>query len=542
MSSSTTPKQTLKQTGLGGQGVAAAAVVVMAGFIGSRALGLGRDIAISARFGTGSELDAYVAAFRIPDLVFNVLAGGALSSALIPTLRTYLEHGEREAGWAMVRAVAAAALGALLVCAALAWLAAPVLVRALSPGWDAERLRLTASLVRIMLVTPILFGASGIATAVLQAHQRFVTPAIAPALYNAGIIAGALLLAGPGGMGIFGLALGVVGGALLHLGVQVPAVATLGQLRGGIDFHHPGLRRVLLLMAPRLFGLAVVHLNFFVLTVLASFLPEGSLAALNFAWLLMMLPLGLFGMALSTAALPALAALAARGELEALGVALTRGLRAIILLSLPSAVGLIVLREPLIRILFERGRFSEVSTGMVAAALVCYSIGLVAHASLEMVTRGFYALQDTRTPALVGAAALLMNIPLSIVLMQPLRHSGLALSISLATMVETTVLYLWLRRRVPALGGRETIQVLAQSTSAALLMALVLLVALPLASGALAGVFVVRLGALLALVGAGALCYGLALWLLGVPEARALSRLVAARMLPWLLRLRPAPR
>lgn len=518
-----------------------AALVVMAGFVGSRALGLGRDIAISARFGTGHELDAYVAAFRVPDLVFNVLAGGALSSALIPTLRAYLEHDEREAGWAMVRAVAAAVLGALLVCAALAWLAAPVLVRVLSPGWDAERLRLTASLVRLMLVTPILFGASGIATAVLQAHQRFVMPAIAPALYNAGIIAGALLLAGPGGLGIVGLALGVVAGALLHLGVQVPAVVRLGPLRGSIDLHHPGLRQVLLLMAPRLFGLAVVHLNFFVLTVLASFLPEGSLAALNFAWLLMMLPLGLFGMALSTAALPALAAMAARGELEALGVALTRGLRVIILLSVPSAVGLIVLREPLVRILFERGRFSEASTGMVATALVCYSAGLVAHAALEMVTRGFYALQDTRTPALVGAAALVLNIPLSLALMQPLRHSGLALGLSLATMVETTVLYLWLRCRVPALRSGETIQALVYSTGAALLMALALLAALPAAAGALTGAFVVRLGALLALIGAGALCYGLALWLFGVPEARALPRMAAARMRPWLLRLWPSP-
>lgn len=536
MSSSTTPKR----TGLGGQGVAAAAIVVMAGFVGSRALGLGRDIAISARFGTGSELDVYVAAFRIPDLVFNVLAGGALSSALIPTLRAYLEHGEREAGWAMVRAVAAAVLAALLVCAALAWLAAPVLVRALSPGWDAERLHLTASLVRIMLVTPVLFGASGIATAVLQAHQRFVTPAIAPALYNAGIIMGALLLAGPGGMGIFGLTLGVVAGAVLHLGVQAPEVARLGRLRGNIDFHHPGLRRVLVLMVPRLFGLAVVHLNFFVLTVLASFLPEGSLAALNFAWLLMMLPLGLFGMALSTAALPALAALAARGEFEALGATLTRGLRAIILLSLPSAVGLIILREPLVRILFERGRFSEASTSMVTAALVCYSAGLVAHASLEMITRGFYALQDTRTPALVGAAALLLNIPLSIALMQPLRHSGLALGISVATMAETAVLYLWLRRRLPGLRARETIQALLHSAGAALLMALALLVLLPLASGVLAGAFVVRLGALLALAGAGALCYGLALWLFGVPEARALPRLAAARMRPWLLRVHPS--
>lgn len=536
MSSSTTPKQ----SSLGGQGVAAAALLVMAGFIGSRTLGLLRDMAISARFGTSGELDAYVAAFRIPDLIFNVLAGGALSSALIPTLRAYLERDEREAGWAMVRAVAVALLGGMLVCTALVWLAAPALVPALAPGWHVDRLRLTTDLVRLMLVTPLLFGASGIATAVLQAHQRFTTPAIAPTLYNAGIIAGALFLAGPGGMGVFGLATGVVIGALLHLGVQMPELALLGRLRGSIDLHHPGLRRVVLLMAPRLFGLAVVHLNFFVLTVLASFLPEGSLAALNFAWLLMMLPLGVFGMAISTAALPTLSGLAARGELEALGTAITQGLRAILFLSVPSAFGLIVLREPLIRTLFERGRFSSTSTDLVATALIFYCAGLAAHAALELITRGFYALQDTRTPALVGAGALLVNIPLSVALMQPLRHGGLALGISLATTIEALSLYLLLHRRVQALNGQATVWALLQGAAASLVMAGVLLLILPLLTPFFTGPFIVRAAMLGVLLGVGAGSYALTLWVLGVPEVRILPHVVAARVRPWLLRLRPS--
>jgi putative peptidoglycan lipid II flippase len=303
-----------------------------------------------------------------------------------------------------------------------------------------------------MLLSPIVFGLSGVVMGILNSFQHFLLPALAPAVYNLCIIGGALLLAPS--MGVYGLALGVVAGSFMHLAIQIPQLARQGMsYRLGIDLAHPGVREVARLMLPRMLGLATVQVNFLVNTYLASRLAGGSLAALNYAWLLMMLPQGIFAMGIATAAFPTLSDLAAREETLGFAVTLSRMLRLVLFISVPCSVALILLGEPLISLVLERGRFDLSSTQAVAFALQFYALGLVAHSLLEIITRGFYALHDTRTPVAIAAAAMILNIMLSVLLIGPLRHGGLALANSLVTILETVVLLAIIRRRLGGLEG-----------------------------------------------------------------------------------------
>jgi len=431
--------------------LARAAALVIGAYVLSRVLGLGREIIIGREFGTARELDAYLAAFRIPDLIFQLIAGGALGSAFIPTFTTYLARSREEEAWRLASSIMNLVLAVLSACAVLAAVLAPWLVRAMTPGFSAEEQALTVQLMRVMLVSPIVFGLSGVVMGILNSYQHFLVPALAPAVYNLCIIGGAALLAPR--IGVFGLAAGVVVGAFMHLGLQLPQLVRLGaSYRPTIDFSHPGVREVGHLMLPRVLGLATVQVNFLVNTFLASRLMAGSLAALNYAWLLMLLPQGIFAMGIATAAFPTFSDLAAKGRREELRSTLSETLRLVLFLSIPSAVALLILREPLVRLLLERGRFDPSSTQAVAWALQFYALGLVAHSALEILTRGFYSLHDTRTPVAIGVGAMVLNIIFSLALIQPLRHGGLALANSLATIVEAVLLLLILRGR---LGGLE---------------------------------------------------------------------------------------
>lgn len=450
--------------------LARAATVVMAAFVISRLLGLGREIVIGNQFGTSRELGAYLAAFRIPDLIFQIIAGGALGSAFIPTFTGYLTRGDERQAWRLASSVMNAVATVLAVCAALAAIFAPQLAsRVVVPGFAPEDQALTANLMRVMLVSPIIFGISGIVMGVLNSFQHFLLPALAPAIYNLSIIAGALFLAPL--IGVYGLAVGVVFGSLLHLLIQLPELLRKGlSYRPILDITHPGVREVGRLMVPRMVGLATVQVNFLVTTLLASGLAEGSVPALNYAWMLMLLPQGVFAMAVATAAFPTFSELAAREEVAALRATLSETLRLILYLTIPASVGLIVLREPLIHLLLQRGRFDPSSTEAVAWALQFYALGLFAHSGLEIITRAFYSLHDTRTPVVIGAAAMLVNIILSLLLIRPLLHGGLALANSVATIGETLVLLLILRHRLGGVDGRHLLRSLSKICLGALVM------------------------------------------------------------------------
>ncbi|MFQ6057513.1 MAG: murein biosynthesis integral membrane protein MurJ [Anaerolineae bacterium] len=451
--------------------LARAATIVMAAFVASRALGLVREMIIARQFGTSLELGAYLAAFRVPDIIFQLIAGGALGSAFIPTFTGYLAHGDEAEAWRLASAVFNIAALLLTACALVAALFAPRLATLIVPGFDPQAQALTARLMRLMLISPVVFGLSGISMGVLNSYQHFLLPALAPVVYNLSIIGGALFLAPI--LGIHGLAVGVVVGSGLHLLIQVPML-----LRKGLTYtpalllDHPGVREIGRLMLPRVAGLAAVQVNFLVNTILASGLGEEALPALNYAWLLMLLPQGVFAMAIATALFPTFSELAAREQTAELRRTLSAALRVVWYLTIPASVGLVILQRPLIRALLERGRFTGASTDAVAWALGFYALGLFAHATVEIVTRAYYALHDTRTPVLIGVGAMACNVALSLILIRPLLHGGLALANSMAAILEMLVLVLVLRARLGGVDGRRLVGSLARIGAAAGLMGL----------------------------------------------------------------------
>ncbi|RLC81777.1 MAG: murein biosynthesis integral membrane protein MurJ [Chloroflexi bacterium] len=433
--------------------------VVMIAFVTSRLLGLTREIIIGYRFGTSGELDAYLAAFRLPDLIFQIIAGGALGSAFIPTFSTYLAQGDEKGAWELASSMLNLLLAVLIpLCGAAALLAPALVSKVIAPGFDHSRQALTASLMRLMLITPVVFGVSSLTMAILNSYQHFTMPAFAPSAYNLCIILGALVLACQ--WGIYGLVWGVVLGAFAHLLVQIPALLRKPvRYIPSLDWRNPGVREVVRLMLPRMVGLAAVQVNFLVNVILASGLAPGSIAALNYAWLLMLLPQGIFAQAIATAIFPTFSHLAALEEAEELRSLFASVLKGVLFLSLPATVGLIVLRVPLVQMLWQRGAFGLKSTYAVAWALQFYALGLFAHSVVEVTVRVFYALHDTLTPVKVGLGAMGLNIALSLALLRIFRligwepFGGLALANSLATIVEMTLLLLLLEKRIKGFGG-----------------------------------------------------------------------------------------
>lgn len=507
-----------------GRQITRAATLVMALFVLSRALGLVRQMVTGALFGTSGDLDAYLAANRISDTVFLVIAGGALGSAFIPTFADHLAQEDHAGAWRLASAVANLALIVLTVVAGLTAIFAPTLVCAvIAPGFDTAQQALTAKLLRLMLISPVIFGVSGIVMAALNAHQHFFLPALTASVYNVSIIGGALLL-GPR-LGVMGMAIGVVVGAALHLLVQVPGLVHYGaRYVPTLGLDNPSVREVGRLMAPRMLGTAITQLNFVVNTSLASGMGEGAVSAIYYAWLLLMLPQGIFAQAVATAAFPTFAGQAARGEQAEMRSTLAATLRAVLFLSLPATVGLLALGRPLVELLFERGAFETSSTEAVAWALAFYALGLVGHAGLEIVARAFYALHDTLTPVWVGGLAMAFNVALSLTLPGVFGlaswppFAGLALANSVATLLETAALLALIRQRLNGLEGRQALTAAVKSGLAALAMGAALLgwqAALPDAGSLALGGGGVVLGA--------AVYLGAAL-LLQAEEVQALAR------------------
>lgn len=497
----------------GGSTVAGGATILMVSYVLSRVLGLGREVAISARFGTSDELAAYVAAFRLPDLAFLLFAGGALSSAYIPLYREVLARDDPAAA----RAFTSAALNTVIVAVgffvAAIILLAPWIVPLFTHGFDSETRTLTVALLGIVAFSPLLLAASEVLTATLHTRRHFLLPAFAPLLYNAAILIGAVVLALQ--WGIYGVAAGVVIGAGLHVLVQIPAFRALGPGYSlTLDPHLPELKRLIQRTAPRMAGLVTVHLSLmFIMITLASTLGGGVVAALHYAWILMMLPLGVFGMSVARAWFPRFAVAAASGPTPLLAGQLTTAMRTVLFFLLPSAAGLMLFGPLVVATLFERGAFDATSTELTAWALLFFALGLAGHGAVEVLNRGFFALKDTRTPVLIGIVSMGLGIVLAWLLMRPLAQGGLALGISLAVLLEAVWLWLLLARRVPEfrfLGGM-----------------LPLLICTLLAAGVSGGLqwFVPLAGtpAVVRLVLYGAVLLGiyvLSALLLGVPEAR----------------------
>ncbi|MFN2200758.1 MAG: murein biosynthesis integral membrane protein MurJ [Caldilineaceae bacterium] len=457
--------------GLDLRGIAGATLIVMVFFVLSRVTGLAREIIIGAQFGTSASLDAYLAAFRLPDLLFQLVAGGALGSAFIPTFATYWVRDDRNGAWLLFSRVLNLVTLVLVLLAAAGAVFAPALVEhVIAPGFAPEQQALSASLMRWMMISTVIFGASGLVMAALNALQHFLLPALAPVVYNVSIILGAWVLAPR--MGIYGLIVGVLCGAAGHLLVQIPGLFRQ-HAKYTFDWtvRDPGVYEVLRLMGPRVLGLLFVQLHFLVNTILASGLGEGSLSSLNYAWLLMLLPLGVFAQAIATASFPTLSAQIAAGQTEAMRATFGQILRIVFFLTIPAAAALLILRVPIIQLLFQRRQFTEQSTMMVAYALQFYALGLVAHSAVEITVRAFYALHNTWTPVLVGVAAMTLNILLSLLWVDALGYGGLALANTTATTVEMLFLLWLLRRRMGGLDGLRLAGTIARCVLATGLMA-----------------------------------------------------------------------
>ncbi len=503
--------------------IARAASLVMALFIASRALGLLREIVIGAQFGAGAELDAYLAAFRLPDLLFTLVAGGALASAFLPTFSERLAHGQAASAWDLAAKVANLLVLALTILAILAAIfARPLVTRVIAPGFSPEQQALTVTLMRWMLVSTVIFGLSGLVMAVLNAFHHFLLPGLAPIFYNLAIILAAIFLAPR--WGITALVIGVVAGASLHLLVQVPGLIHFrSHWTPSLSLADAGVREVMRLMGPRVLGLAVVQINFMVNVFLASHLVAGSISALNYAWLIMLLPQGIFAQAIATAAFPTFAHQAALGERKAMRETLGGIFALLSFLTIPAAILLILLRQPIVSLLLERGAFDSFDVDMTAFALAFFALGLVGHAVVEIAARGFYALKDTLTPVLVGVAAMAANVLLSLLLIRPLAHGGLALANSAATLAEAGVLLWLLRARLGGWDEKRVGRSLVSTLAAAGVMAAIVFALLRLGAGWSQSAQAVIIGGLAVVIYAGAA------WLFKSPEVKGLRGLVRRR-------------
>ncbi|MGB7537966.1 MAG: murein biosynthesis integral membrane protein MurJ [Anaerolineales bacterium] len=509
------------------------AFVVMIGLVLSQLAGLLKSIVVARAFGTGAGYDAFATANRLPEFLFTVIAGGALASAFIPTYTAFLVEENRKAADRLASAVGSWLFILLAAGSALCMLLAPQLVRyVLAPGYtDPAQIQTTIALLRILLLCPAVFGLSGLMMGILNAHHRFFFSALAPMFYSLGWIGGVLLLAPS--MGIFGLAWGVVAGAVMHFAVQLPSLITLrSALRFMLDAANPAVWNVVRLMTPRVIGQSAIQLNFLVNTVLASSQPEGSQSALTIAFALMLMPEIAVAQAAGTAAFPTLSAQFSRGQFDPMRATLASVVRGIFFLALPAAVGLILLGRPIVRMIFERGAFDAHSTDMVVWALGFFAAGLVAHSLLEVLARAFFAMQDTATPVAVSVGGMLLNVGLSLALVVAFNgfgwmpHGALALANSLATIVEMTVLIYFLRRKIE--WGLDRAGWLSLGRTV-------------LASGGMAAALWIWCGALgsvsIWILGLGGILLGTAVFIaaslaLGSTEARSTLRAVLARIQP----------
>ncbi|MCG8346852.1 MAG: murein biosynthesis integral membrane protein MurJ [Chloroflexales bacterium] len=430
-------------------------LIVMGGYILSRVTGLVRDVILAAQFGTSPDFAAYRAAFKVPDLLYIVIIGGALGSTFIPVFIEVWDRDGSERAWRMASAVLTWVLGLLALASGLLWVLAPLLIGWFfgGQGFSPTGRELITDLTRLFLLSPLLLGLGGLAMAALNARDRFTLPAMAPSVYNLGIIAGTLVLAPR--LGIWGTAWGVIVGALGYLLVQIPGLFRLGmRLRLTMGRGMAELRTIASQMAPRVVGQSAAQLSILVTAALTARLALGDekLAGLDYAYQLMLLPYGIFALSLSTVAFPLLARLFADRQLDELADRVRQTLRMILFLTLPATVMLMVLAVPLVRLVLQRGEFDQVSLTFTVMPLLAYATALPAFAASEILIRTFYAMQQTLVPVLVGLLQVGLNLGLGILALNMGGNVGtLALAFSVANNIEMLLLLILLQRLLPGI-------------------------------------------------------------------------------------------
>jgi putative peptidoglycan lipid II flippase len=515
-----------------GRVLVTASLILTGAALASRILGWIRLLVIGSQFGASSELDAYFAAFRIPDAIFQLVVAGALSAALIPVFSSYRARADEAEAWKLASSVINLVLIALIVISALMAILAPVLVPVVvAPGFDEQTTDLTVRLTQIMLISPVLIGMGAVVSGILNSYQQFTVPSLAPLAYNLVIIGAAIFLAPT--MGIEGLAVGVVVGSAAHLAIQLPSLARVGRrFELKIDLDHPGVRQVVRLMGPRMLGLAAGQLNFLVSTFLASGLAAGSLAVYNFAFQLSQLPVGIIGVSVATALFPTMSRDAALGRVGEIRRQVAGAVRVLIFIAAPLMAVMIVLREPLTSVFYQYGLFSQEDSARTASALAWFAVGLIGHIVVHVLARAFYAMQDTRTPVTWAIVAVAINVALMVLLVGPMGLEGLALALSISAVLEVSGLLWSLRARLDGIDGRlilgSLLRALLAASAAAAVMAGGLILLNAAAPDLMAGP-VGRLVGLLVLTAAGAVAFVLVAAALRSPELRQLRDAVRRR-------------
>jgi len=495
-------------------------------------MGLIRSILVASAF-PDVELDAFVAANRVSETLFTLIAAGALGSAFLPTFTALLVKNDRASAWNLASSMINLVTLLLSLAAVIAaWLAPQIVRYLLAPGLsgDPQLFALTVSLLRIQSISAVLFGLGGLVISILNAHQVFFIPQITAAMYQIGQIFGVLVLAR--WMGIYGLAWGVVIGSVLFLVIQLPSLVRLkGDFTFSLGGRNPDVKKVIQLMGPRVFGAAVVQLNFWVNTNLGSRMAEGSLISLSYGFMLMLMSQAAIAQSVAIAALPTFSAQYALGKLDEMRMSLASTLRAMFLLALPASVGLILLARPVVSTLYQRGEFNAVTAEMTAWALTWYAAGLVGHSIMEVLTRAFYAQHDTKTPVIIGTVAMALNVVFSFTFAWLFRqigwmpHGGLALANSLATALEATALFIFMRQRLKGIEGNYIARGFVACALATVGMGIGLWLWIQ-ATGNLSR-WTVALGGIVI----GALIYGVGVLLLRVPEIQTIMNAIKRRLL-----------
>lgn len=454
--------------------IASAAGLVSLATLLSRLLGFVRDMAIAWLFGAGMLADAFFVAFRIPSTLRELLGEGALSAAVVPTFTRTAAREGLGAAWGLASRVLGTLMALLALLTGLGVVLAPLIVAGLAPGFaqNPEKLALTVELLRLMFPYLFLVGLSALFMAILNSLGHFLTPALSPTMLNLAMIGAALLVAPHAANPAVPLALAVLVGGAGQLLIQLrPALARGWSGRVELAPRDPGVREIGRLMLPGVGGLAVTQLNVFVATLLASFLAEGSVAAMTYAFRLVQFPIGVVGVAIATAALPVMAAALARGAEAEMRRSLAESLRLGIFLALPCMVGLWVFRVPILHVLFERGAFDRSVTLLTADVLAGYSLGVGFYVANRILAPAFYAMRDTWSPVLTGSVAVGVNILASLLLMGPLGAAGLAAATAIGSGANCACLSLRLRRRIGPFGGREILAAAARTGLACLPLA-----------------------------------------------------------------------
>lgn len=424
--------------------VSAAFVITIAG-LASRILGLFRDRLLASTFGAGDTLDVYYAAFRVPDLIYNLLILGALSAAFIPVFTSLISKNDDESAWEMVNGILNIALSLLVVFSLLFAIFAPFIMNLITPGFSEDKMQAVVMFTRIMFLSPIFLGISGIFGGILTSFKKFLIFSIAPILYNFGIIIGVLFFVKM--WGPIGLAWGVVLGAFLHMLIQFPAAKFSGFKYKFIfrkAFENKNVRKVFFLMIPRTLGIAINQINLLVITIFASTLATGSLAIFNLAQNIQSVPLGIFGISFAIAVFPVLSTLAAKNESDKFVEAFSKTFRQILFFVIPISVFIIVLRAQIVRVVLGSGKFDWSDTIPTFECLGIFALSLFAQSTIPLLARSFYALHNTKTPFYIAVISEIINILLVILLIGRLSIFGLVIAFSISSIIQMFLLLFFL--------------------------------------------------------------------------------------------------